>query len=94
MVDTRNMPGAGMDTQESRRHSEGAVARTLENQTAKMPSDVWLWAAFGSMGASLGLQLMDKKHESLFIGQWAAPFLLFGVYNKLVKLEGTDRVHR
>jgi hypothetical protein len=24
-------------------------------------------------------------------GQWAAPFLLFGLYNKLVKVTGHDR---
>ena len=69
------------------------MARTLEEQTAKLPSDVWLWAAFGSMGVSLLMQLSGKKEQSLFVGQWAAPFLLIGVYNKLVKLGGSDRVH-
>jgi hypothetical protein len=43
------------------------------------------------MAISLTLQLTGSKHRSLFIGQWAAPFLLFGVYNKLVKLEGHDK---
>jgi hypothetical protein len=81
-------------TQEAQEHSEGVVARTLEEQTAKLPSDVWLWAAFGSMGVSLFLQLTGKKEESLFVGQWAAPFLLIGVYNKLVKIGGSDRVHQ
>src|SRR5688572_13426574 len=76
---------------EAERHSEGYVARTLEEQTAKLPSDVWLWAAVGAMGVSLALQMTDKKHESLFVGQWAAPFLLFGIYNKLVKIAGSDR---
>jgi hypothetical protein len=27
----------------------------------------------------------------LFIGQWAAPFLVLGVYNKPVKAAGSDR---
>jgi hypothetical protein len=78
-------------TQEAREHSEGPVARTIEEQTAKIPSDVYLWAALGSMGTSLALQLTGKKHESLFVGQWAAPFLLLGIYNKLVKVAGSDR---
>ena len=43
------------------------------------------------MGASLLFQLMGKKHLSLFIGQWAAPFLILGLYNKLVKLQGHDQ---
>jgi hypothetical protein len=78
-------------TQEAREHSEGPVARTIEEQTAKIPSDIYLWAALGSMGTSLALQLTGKKEESLFVGQWAAPFLLLGVYNKLVKVAGSDR---
>ncbi len=79
-------------TQEAQRHSEGAVARTLEEQTAKIPSDVWLWGALGSMGIALFLRMNDHKDESLFVGQWAAPLLLIGVYNKLVKVAGSDRV--
>ena len=27
---------------------------------------------------------------ALFVGQWAAPFLILGIYNKLVKLHGSD----
>ncbi len=72
-------------------HKEGEVAKAIEKQTAKLPSDLFLWAAIGSMGVSLTLQLMGNKHKSLFVGQWAAPFLLLGMYNKLVKLEGHDK---
>jgi hypothetical protein len=71
-------------------HKEGKVAKLIEEQTAKIPSDVYLWASIGAMGVSLALQLMGQKHKSLFVGQWAAPFLLMGIYNKLVKLEGHD----
>ena len=73
-------------------HKEGKLAKTIENQTAKLPSDVYLWAALGSIAVSLVFKTMGKKHQhnALFVGQWAAPFLLFGVYNKLVKLEGND----
>jgi hypothetical protein len=72
-------------------HGEGKVAEAIEEQTAKLPSDLFLWAALASMGASLTLKIMDRKHTALFVGQWAAPFLLLGVYNKLVKLEGHDK---
>ena len=72
-------------------HSEGPVARTIEKQTAKLPSDTFLWLALSAMAASATLQLSGKKHVSLFIGQWAPSFLLFGVYNKLVKQLGSDR---
>ncbi|HEU4765937.1 MAG TPA: hypothetical protein VFS77_01145 [Pyrinomonadaceae bacterium] len=83
----------GMSGNEMQQHSEGTVARTLEQQTAKLPSDVFLWAAFGSIGASALLQLMGQKKASLFVGQWVSPFLLFGVYNKIVKVAGSDRGH-
>ena len=79
-------------TAEAQAHSEGVVARTLEEQTAKLPSDVFLWAALGSIGGSMMLQFMNKKDESLFVGQWAPTFLLFGLYNKIVKVAGSDRL--
>ena len=74
-------------------HAEGTVARTIEQQTAKLPSDAFLWAALGAMGASAVLQLTGKKNASLFVGDWVAPLLLFGVYNKIVKVQGSDREH-
>ena len=74
-------------------HAEGTVARTIEQQTAKLPSDAFLWAALGAMGASAILQLTGKKNASLFVGEWVAPLLLFGVYNKIVKVQGSDREH-
>jgi hypothetical protein len=71
-------------------HHEGEVARTIENQTAKLPSDFFLWASVGAMATSLTFKLLKKDHISLFIGQWVAPMLLFGVYNKIVKVAGSD----
>jgi len=73
-------------------HSEGVVARTIEQQTAKMPSDWFLWAAGASIAGSLLLQISGKQHESLFVGQWAPTFLILGLYNKLVKVAGSDPV--
>lgn len=69
---------------------EGRLAQRIERQTAKVPSDMYLWAALGSMGVALALQMTGRKHGSLFVGQWAAPFLLLGVYNKVVKIAGSD----
>ena len=83
-----------MDPKFNSAHEEGRVAKTIEEETANLPSDIFLWSAIGVMGASLVLQLARKKHISLFVGQWVAPLLLFGVYNKLVKLQGHDRVDK
>jgi hypothetical protein len=75
-------------------HEEGPIARTIEQQTKKLPSDTFLWAAIGSIGASALLRALGKKHASLFVGEWVAPMLLFGVYNKIVKTQGSDRYDR
>ena len=69
---------------------EGYVASMLEEQTAKIPSDVFLWASLGSMAASLTLKIIRRDDAALFVGQWAPAFLLFGIYNKLVKQLGHD----
>src|SRR5579884_4047970 len=91
MVETMNRPGRVSD--EARQHSEGPVAHAIEQQTARLPSDLFLWAAGASILGSLALQFTGYKHESLFVGQWAPTFLLLGVYNKIVKVAGPDRVH-
>jgi hypothetical protein len=71
-------------------HSEGRVARAIEQQTAKLPSDTFLWLAGGSIAASLTLRIMGHRHDALFVGQWAPTFLILGLYNKLVKVAGSD----
>ena len=72
-------------------HTEGRVARTIEEQTARLPSDTFLWAAIGSIGLSLTLQLAGKSQMSNFVGHWAPTFLILGLYNKLVKVAGSDQ---
>lgn len=79
-------------TDSAERHSEGVVARTIEEQTAKLPSDVFLLAAGTSIVSSFVLKMMGRDKDALFVGQWAAPFLIMGVYNKIVKVAGSDRV--
>lgn len=76
------------------KHSEGTVARAIEHQTAALPSDVFLWAAVGSIVGSLALNMSGKQHQALFVGQWAPTFLILGLYNKIVKVAGSDRLHR
>lgn len=82
------------DTREAAKHTEGPLARTIEEQTAKLPSDVFLWAAVGAIGVSAVLQFAGNDEKSRFVGQWVAPFLLLGLYNKIVKVAGSDRLHQ
>lgn len=76
------------------RHSEGPVAAAIEEYTARIPSDVYLWAAGASILGSMALKASGSRHNALFVGQWVAPFLVLGLYNKLVKVAGTDRTDR
>jgi hypothetical protein len=79
-----------MANSKNSQHKEGEVTKKIEDQTAKLPSDLFLWSAIGAMAVSLSFQIAGKRHTSLFFGQWPAPFLLLGIYNKLVKQQGHD----
>jgi hypothetical protein len=82
------MAVAAMERQD---HSEGKIAKAIESQTAKLPSDLFLWSAVAAISTSMTMQLMGKQHASLFVGQWAPTFLILGLYNKIVKELGHSR---
>jgi hypothetical protein len=69
---------------------EDQLTAAIEKSTSRVPTSAFLALAIGSMAVSACLQAWNKKHESMFVGQWAAPFLLLGIYNKLVKQHGSD----
>lgn len=69
---------------------EGDMTVAIEKQTAKIPSGVFLTASVAAMAVSLALKCAGKSKTALFIGQWASPFLIMGLYNKIVKTEGHD----
>jgi len=73
-------------------HREGPVARTIEQQTAKLPSDTFLWAALGSIAGSLVMLAIGQEKKANFIGQWAPTLLILGLYNKMVKLHGSESI--
>lgn len=75
-----------------REHTEGRIAKAIENQTAKLPSDIFLWAGLGMLGMSVLLHFAKQKHAALLIGQFASPFLIMGLYDKTVKQDGHDAV--
>jgi hypothetical protein len=71
-------------------HKEGKVAKSIEQVTKRMPSDWFLWAAIGSVCAALALKVNDREEDSNFVGMWAPTLLILGMYNKIVKLHGSD----
>ena len=69
-------------------HSENTLTRLLEQQAAKIPSDVFLAISLGAMATSLFFEVRRNQRASRFVGMWVAPLLVMGVYNKLVKVLG------
>jgi hypothetical protein len=73
---------------------EDQFTAMLEAQSSSIPTSLFLGAAMASIVGSLSLKLAGKNDQALFVGQWAAPFLLLGIYNKMVKQHGSDATTR
>lgn len=72
-------------------HAEGPVARSIEEQTARLPSDIFLWAALGCIAGAFSLHfLMGRKEDGVYVGLWVPTLLILGTYNKLVKQHGHE----
>ena len=71
-------------------HKEGEFTKAIENQTAKTSPNLYLVGAISAIGISLTLKLMGKRDNAQFVGQWVAPILMLGVYDKLAKQSDND----
>ena len=74
--------------------AEGQATAFIESYTSQVPSGIFLTAALASITASLVFKSIKKDHAALFVGQWVAPLLILGLYNKLVKQHGSDAENR
>ena len=70
--------------------SEDRFTGSIEAITSGAPSSVYLGLAVGAMVTAAILKIFGKDNWALFVGQWAAPFLIMGNYNKMVKQHGSD----
>ena len=69
---------------------EGNLTKIVEHETSKVPSIGFLGLAFFSVGLSLLMKAQGKNTAANFIGLWVPTFLLLGIYNKIVKVHGSD----
>lgn len=69
---------------------EGETTRAIESYTAEIPSGTFLAVAIGSMMLSLLMLGLGRRSLAGFVGQWVPTILILGLYNKLVKVEGSD----
>ncbi len=75
--------------------TEGELTKKVENVTSKVPSIGYLSLALGSMALSASLAAFTRRKElANFVGLWVPSFMLIGIYNKLVKLEGNDHFNK
>lgn len=70
---------------------EDPITKRIESVTTNIPSSAFLGLAFGAMGAAWFLNGMRYRQEAQLLGQIAPAILIMGLYNKLVKLEGSER---
>ncbi len=85
--DTLSHAGRGVAPHE---HDEGTVTKAIEHYTSQVPSGTYLSLAVGSIGLSLTLRLLGQKHAAEFVGQWVPTILILGLYNKMVKVHGSE----
>lgn len=72
-------------------HLEGKTTKAIEKQTSKIPSGFYLALAIGSMAVSAAFATSSKRKDvANFVGRWAPCFLMLGLYNKIVKTQGSD----
>jgi len=69
---------------------EGDLTKMIESQTSRIPSGTYLTVAVGAMAASALMMLLGKRNVANFVGQWAPTILIMGLYNKLVKVKGSE----
>ena len=77
-----------------RPNSKDPFTKSVEAYTAAIPSTSYLGVAVGAMALSLICQLTGRGKWGNFIAQWVPTWLIIGVYNKLVKLEGHEYFDR
>jgi hypothetical protein len=71
-------------------HEEGEFTKRIEHYTSQVPSGVYLSLALGSVTLSALLHLSGRKNDATFVGHWAPTILMLGLYNKMVKQQGSE----
>lgn len=70
-------------------HQEGTITKVIEYYTSAVPSGAYLSLAVGAIGLSAILKVAGRNQGAQFVGHWVPTILIFGLYNKLVKVEGS-----
>jgi hypothetical protein len=71
-------------------HREGTITKAIESYTSAVPSGTYLSLAVGAIGLSALLKLTGRDKGAQFVGHWVPTILILGLYNKLVKVQGSE----
>ena len=74
--------------------TEDPFTKSIEQFTASIPSSAYLGIAVAAMGLSFLCQITGRGKWGNFIAQWVPTWLVIGLYNKVVKVEGHDQTDR
>ena len=58
--------GLAARLKQAQENGEDAIVRTVAEETAKLPSDTFLWAALSALGMSLALFKTGRKADAMF----------------------------
>lgn len=76
---------------ESAKGYANSARGVAEETTGKIPSDLFLIGALGSIGISLALKLSGRDRDAEFVGHWAPTFLALGLFSKLIEHDKKTR---
>jgi len=79
------------DSTDGTAHAEGKTTKMIEQTTAAIPSGTFLVLAGGAIVGALALKLLGRHATANFVGEWAPTILMLGLYNKIVKVLGSER---
>jgi hypothetical protein len=71
-------------------HEEGTITKMIESYTSAVPSGTYLSLAVGAIGLSAILKLAGRNQGAQFVGHWVPTILILGLYNKVVKVHGSE----
>jgi len=71
-------------------HEEGTLTKSIEYYTSQIPSGVYLTLGVACIPVAMALHFSGRKEDAQFVGHWVPTILLLGLYNKLVKVAGSD----
>lgn len=61
------------------------VGNTAASTANKIPTEVFLVGALGSIALSLAFKLSGRDRDAEFVGHWAPTFLALGLFTKLLE---------